>query len=110
VGTVAGRAPGDHGVLQFLCGYCSYPVSVGRCAAKTDEHGGYMNRGISRKLVGAGRFERPTPCAQGSEIAPHGSIGFGEFLVVTTVRGICFRSRSKFIGWNGSGSDTVLAQ
>ena len=61
-------------------------------------------------MVGAVRFERPTPCAQGSEIGSRGYVGFREFLMVTTIRGICFRSNGKFIGWNGSGSDTVLAQ
>src|SRR6516164_1046006 len=38
-------------------------------------------------MVGAGRFERPTPCAQGSEIGSRRSIGFREFLMVTTIRG-----------------------
>jgi hypothetical protein len=61
-------------------------------------------------MVGAARFELATPCAQGSEIRSRRFIGFREFLMVTTIRGICFRSRSKFIGWNGSGLDTVLAQ
>jgi len=37
-------------------------------------------------------------------------IAFREFLTFTTIRGICFRSRSKITGWNGSGSDTVLVQ
>ena len=63
-----------------------------------------------RALVGAGRFELPTPCAQGSEIGSRRSIEFREFLMVTTIRGICFRSRSKFTGWKGSDLDTVLAQ
>ena len=58
----------------------------------------------------AGRFERPTRCAQGSEIGSKRSIGFREFQMVTTIRGICFRSTSKFVGWDGWGSDTVLAQ
>jgi len=61
-------------------------------------------------LVGARGFEPRTPCAQGSEIGSMRSIGFREFLMVTTIRGICFRSTSKVVGWNGSGSDTVLAQ
>jgi len=61
-------------------------------------------------LVGAGRFERPTPCAQGTRVVSKGPIGFREFLTFTTIRGICFRSSSKFIGWSGWGSDTVLAQ
>jgi hypothetical protein len=61
-------------------------------------------------MVGAGRFERPTPCAQGSFVASKGSIVFRELLIFTTNRGICFRSISKFTGWNRWDSDTVLAQ
>ena len=61
-------------------------------------------------MVGAARFELATPCAQGREIGSKRSVGFREFLTFTTIRGICFRSKSKFVGWNGSGSDTVLAQ
>jgi len=51
-------------------------------------------------LVGAGRFERPTPCAQGRRAISNGAIGFGELLLITTTWGICFRSISKLLGWN----------
>jgi hypothetical protein len=61
-------------------------------------------------LVGAGRFERPTPCAQGSLVASSCSIAIRKILIFTTNRGICFRSNSNPGGSNGSSSDTVLAQ
>jgi hypothetical protein len=64
----------------------------------------------ARGLVGVGRFERPTPCAQGSLAASMGSIVFRLFLIFTTVRGICFRSKSNSGGFNRSSSNTVLAQ
>jgi len=41
-------------------------------------------------LVGEERFERPTPCAQGSRCASKGSIAYDRFLIFTTTWGICF--------------------
>ena len=61
-------------------------------------------------MVGARRFELLTPCAQGSLAASMGSIVFRLFLIFTTIRGICFRSKSNSGGFNRSSSDTVLAQ
>jgi hypothetical protein len=46
-------------------------------------------------LVGAGRFERPTPCAQGRSVSSKGSIRYGPFFMFTTTWGICFSLRSK---------------
>src|SRR5438093_1240260 len=45
---------------------------------------------------------------KGSKIGSRQSIDFCEFLTFTTIREISFRSSSKFIGWNGSGLETVL--
>src|SRR5471030_372533 len=64
----------------------------------------------TRSLVGAGRFERPTPCAQGTRVGSKGSIAFREFLTFTTIWGFCFRSKSNPGGSNRCSSDTVLAQ
>jgi len=61
-------------------------------------------------LVGAGRFERPTPCAQGSLVASKGSIAFRKVLIFTTNWGICFRSNSNPGGFNRWSSDTVLTR
>jgi hypothetical protein len=61
-------------------------------------------------LVGAGRFERPAPCAQGSRVASKGSIRCGLFLMFTTTWGICFSLRSKPKAVKGMGFGTVLAQ
>ncbi len=69
----------------------------------------YVSAGSAGDLV-AGVLKQPEPRLRQSEIGSRRSIGFREFLMVTTIRGICFRSMSKFIGWNGSSSDTVLAQ
>jgi hypothetical protein len=55
----------------------------------------YGIRKILNSLVGAGRFERPTPCAQGSRVASKGSINFDPFFMFTTTWGICFSLRSK---------------
>jgi len=44
---------------------------------------------ISKDLVGAGRFERPTPCAQGIGMGSKGSIHFHLFLTFTTIWEIC---------------------
>jgi len=57
-------------------------------------------------LVGAGRFERPTPCAQGSEIGSRRSIGFREFLMVTQSGESAFAQRassSDGMDWIGFG-------
>jgi len=44
------------------------------------------------RMVGAGRFERPTPCAQGGLAGSKPSIGSRLFLTISTIWGICFRS------------------
>ena len=41
-------------------------------------------------LVGAGRFERPPPCAQGARVGSKGSIIFRLFQMLTAIWGICF--------------------
>ena len=46
-------------------------------------------------MVGAGRFERPTPCAQGRSVVSKGSIRYGPFFMFTITSGICFSLRSK---------------
>jgi len=62
-------------------------------------------------MVGAGRFERPTPCAQGIGVVSKGSIRCGPFFMFTTTWGICFSLRSKPKAVKGMGfwhsSDTV---
>jgi hypothetical protein len=42
-----------------------------------------------KKLVGAGRFERPTPCTQGTGIGSKGSMAFHRILIKTIIWGIC---------------------
>jgi len=88
---------------------CPRAAEIALCGLRRIGPSGRSSKPLEN-MVGAGRFERPTPCAQGSEIGSRGSVGYREFLMVTTIRGICFRSKSMFIGWNVSGSDTVLAQ
>jgi hypothetical protein len=61
-------------------------------------------------MVGAGRFERPTPCAQGRGVASKGSIRYGPFFMFTTTWGICFSLRSKPKAVKGMGFGTVLTQ
>jgi hypothetical protein len=65
---------------------------------------------VESGLVMSGDIHSGRSCAQGSLVASKGSIVFRELLIFTTNRGICFRSISKFIGWNRWDSDTVLAQ
>ena len=43
-------------------------------------------------LVGAAGLEPATLCLEGSEIGSNRYIGFREFLILTTIRGTCFRS------------------
>ena len=62
------------------------------------------------KLVGAGRFERPPPCAQGSRPASKGSIRYNPLLMFTTAWGICFSLKSKPKAVKEMGFGTVLAQ
>ena len=62
------------------------------------------------RMVGAGRFERPTPCAQGTRVISNGSVVFRRLLKFTTIRGICFRSKSNSNDWNAFSPDTVVAQ
>jgi hypothetical protein len=59
----------------------------------------YQNRlpnpsGVARKilksLVGAGRFERPTPCAQGIGVVSNSSIAYFPLPVFPTRWGTCF--------------------
>ena len=45
-------------------------------------------------LVGAGRFERPTPCAQGSIVGSNSSMGSRVFLTIATTWGTCFARQS----------------
>ena len=61
-------------------------------------------------LVGAGRFERPTPCAQGRSVVSKGSLLCGPFFMFTTTWGICFSLRGKPKAVNGMGFGTVLTQ
>src|SRR5579864_7395042 len=67
------------------------------------EHQGLMTRKL---LVGARGFEPRTPCAQGSVIGSRRSIDFREFLMVTTIRGSCFRSTAS----SSEGTDGVRTQ
>lgn len=43
-------------------------------------------------MVGAARFERPTPCAQESSVASKGSISSPPFLAFPTTWGICIEA------------------
>jgi hypothetical protein len=45
-------------------------------------------------LVGAGRFERPTPCAQGIGVASNGSIVYVRLPIFPTTWGTCFSLES----------------
>ena len=48
------------------------------CNLGSEDNGAQSNNyfRISNDLVGAGRFERPTPCAQGTIVGSKGSIVF----------------------------------
>jgi hypothetical protein len=63
------------------------------------------------RMVGAGRFELPTPCAQGIGMASKESIHLDPFFMFTTTWGICFSLRSKPKAFQGDGfwhsSDTM---
>jgi hypothetical protein len=61
-------------------------------------------------LVGAGRFERPTPCAQGSSVASKGSICYGHSLCLQQLGESAFRSEASPRQSRGWGFGTVLAQ
>jgi hypothetical protein len=85
--------------FQFLGSTASFQVQGNECLAMT-----------LTSMVGAGRFERPTPCAQGRSMVSKGSIRCGPFFMFTTTWGICFSLRSKPKAVKGIGFDTVLTQ
>jgi hypothetical protein len=61
-------------------------------------------------MVGAGRFERPTPCAQGIGVLSKHSIVYIWFPVFPTTWGICFSLKRNPSRVNESSFDTVLSQ
>src|SRR5579872_6532645 len=58
--------------------------SSGKGIEKPMERRSNNSFGIGRRMVGAGRFERPTPCAQGRRMVSNGAIGFRELLLIAT--------------------------
>ena len=65
---------------------------------------------ISKDLVGAGRFERPTPCAQGMGVLSKGSIVYVWLPIFPTTWGTCFSLRHNPSRVNESSFGTVLSQ
>jgi hypothetical protein len=62
----------------------SYKIDYSRVLRRSNK-----GRNSLKTLVGAGRFERPTPCAQGIRVGSKGSIVFRRILTFTTIWGIC---------------------
>ena len=60
-----------------------------RWEAKNVDRGSNNSFEVNECLVGAGRFERPTPCAQGSCVRSKRYMDFRVFLTFTTTWGIC---------------------
>src|SRR5689334_13749693 len=61
-------------------------------------------------MVGAGRFERPTPCAQEIGVISKYSIVYTRLPIFPTTWGICFSLRRNPIRVNESSFGTVLSQ